>query len=461
MSGDQQTTLFDALLQASLDGIAVLRPVFRPGGDFADLVFETVNARAEEILARGEGELLGMQALRDFFAGDEDAFDKYRHVWLTGEPVRFEVDRRSGPSGRVFRGAIVRADDRVIVTFSDVTELVEANEALERQRVELLYQYELLDEQAADLARIAEDTDAARAEARNAERFVADLVEAMPLPVFFKAREDGRLRMANQLYADLHGRQGEEVVGRTLDDLFEPDILDKINARDRQLYDAAEPRQAYETDLAFAAAGRRRMVMHTAKMWDAANRLIGVTGVMVDVTEAHRLRQELERLATTDSLTGLANRRAFLERAGDEVERSIRYGRPVSVVMIDVDHFKVINDRHGHAIGDLVLQRVADMIGGTLRQASDMAARFGGEEFVLLLPETPVAGAQVRAERIREVFEATRVVAGDIEIAFTASFGVDEIRPGVDTGIETALKRADDALYRAKASGRNRVYLAA
>ncbi|GHD63651.1 hypothetical protein GCM10017083_54210 [Thalassobaculum fulvum] len=461
MPRNQPIILFEALLQSSLDGIVILSPLFGPDGGLEDLVFEIVNRRAEEILARGTGELLGQRVLQDFFGGDEETFEKYRRVWLTGEPARFEVDRRSGPSGLVFRGAIVRADAHLVVTFSDVTELVEANEALERQRVELLYQYELLDAQAADLARIAEDTDAARGEARNAARFVADLLEAIPVPVFFKNRDDRSFQMVNQRYAELHGRDPDEFVGRTLDEFFSPEMVAEIERRDRLLYDGDEPRQVYETDLVFAVAGRRRMVMHKAKMWDAENKMIGITGVMVDVTESHQLRQELERLATTDPLTGLANRRAFLARAREEVERASRHGRPMSVVMIDVDHFKSINDRHGHDVGDQVLQRVADMVGSTLRQSGDLAARFGGEEFVLLLPETPMAGAQALAERIREAFECTEVQTDAGPVGFTASFGVGEFRSDLDTDIETVLKRADDALYRAKTAGRNRVYLAA
>lgn len=458
---DHRTTLFDALLEASLDGIVVLYPWFGSDGGLEDLVFEIVNRRAEEILGRAEGELIGCRALRDFFGGDREAFSKYRRVWETGEPHRYEVDRRHEQPGAVFRGSIVRAEDKIVVTFADVTELVEANEALERQRVELLYQTEVLDTQATELAQIAEDTDAARSEARNAGRFVADLLEAIPVPVFFKSRDDRCLQMVNERYAALHGRDGDDVVGRTLDDLFEPRLVAEIEARDQELYDGDEPRQVYETDIAFAGAGIRRMVMHKAKMWDATNRLIGITGVMVDVTESHQLRQELERLATTDPLTGLANRRAFLERARDEVERAAQRGRPMSVVMIDIDHFKVINDRYGHDVGDQVLQRVAGLVRETVREPADVAARFGGEEFVLLLPETGLAAARILAERIRRAFEETPVDTRGGPVSFTASFGVEEFRASLDAGVETALKRADDALYRAKAAGRNRVHQAA
>lgn len=461
MPFERRNTLFDALLEASLDGIVVLYPSFGPDGGFADLVFEIVNRRAEEILGRAEGELIGTLALRDFFAGDREAFQKYQRVWETGEPHRYEVDRRHEHPGAVFRGSIVKAEEKIVVTFADVTELVDANEALERQRIELLYQNEVLDAQASDLARIAEDTDAARTEARNAGRFVTDLLEAIPVPVFFKSRDDRAFRMVNERYAELHGLDADAVVGRTLDDFFDPRIVAAIEARDQELYDGDEPRQAFEIDITFKAAGARRMVMHKAKMRDAHNRLIGITGVMVDVTESHQLRQELERLATTDPLTGLANRRAFLMRAREEVDRAARHGRPMSVVMIDIDHFKVINDRHGHDVGDQVLQRVAALVRDTVRQSVDVVARFGGEEFVLLLPETGLAGARILAERIRKAFEESLVDTDGGPVSFTASFGVEEFRTALDTGVETVLKRADDALYRAKAAGRNRVHQAA
>ena len=203
------------------------------------------------------------------------------------------------------------------------------------------------------------------------------------------------------------------------------------------------------------------MVLHKAKMRDADNQTIGVTGVMIDVTEAHRLRQELERLATTDPLTGLSNRRVFLDRAHEATARAIRHDRAVSVVMIDIDHFKSINDSHGHEVGDRVLMGIASALRQALRNETDLVARFGGEEFAILLPETSIAGASLLAERLRIVVENLMVETERGVIRFTASFGVETFRPGIDLSIETVLKRADDALYRAKSAGRNRVRTAA
>lgn len=459
MQPDADPLLFDALFEASLDGIAMLRPVLDEDGALRDLMFVRVNAAAAEIVCQGCAPAIGRLALRDHFGGDEEAFAPYRRVWETGAAARFEVDRR--PAAGVFRVSAVKAGQMVIVTFADITALVEANEALERQRVELTYQYEILDSQAAELAGIAEDIDAARAEARNAERFAADLLEAVPVPVFFKSLVGRRLRMVNQRYADLFGLDRAQVVGRTVHDLLGAPVADAIEARDEALYEGDLQRQVHEADVVFPGIGEpRRMVMHKARMRDADNRLIGITGVIVDVTESHRLRQELERLALTDPLTGLSNRRAFLAEADDAFARVAGEGGTASVVMMDVDHFKAVNDRHGHDVGDLVLQEVAAVLRAAVSPADGLAARYGGEEFVLLLPDATAAAARQIAERLRKAFEAAAVASTGGPVRFTASFGVGQWHGGGDT-VQAVLKRADAALYRAKASGRNCVQLAA
>jgi diguanylate cyclase (GGDEF)-like protein len=187
--------------------------------------------------------------------------------------------------------------------------------------------------------------------------------------------------------------------------------------------------------------------------------------VLRDVTVRERMRQELERayaeverLAQTDPLTGLANRRHFMGVLAQEVERSERYGRPLSLVALDLDHFKAVNDAHGHAAGDDVLREAARALRAVCRDV-DLAARMGGEEFSLLLPETDAAGARIVAERVRERIagKAHRAPAGQT-FRVTASLGVARLRPGASG--EALLQAADEALYRAKAAGRNQVVLA-
>ncbi len=163
--------------------------------------------------------------------------------------------------------------------------------------------------------------------------------------------------------------------------------------------------------------------------------------------------RQLEELSRTDPLTGLANRRAFDRELAWRFEHARRYGRPLSLAMIDLDHFKEINDQYGHPAGDAVLQRVAQILDRCTRD-SDFVARFGGEEFVGILPETPLLEALQFAEKIRAAVAAAEF---EIPLRVTVSIGVAGMpRSEVDSA-EALLRAADEALYRAKEKGRNRV----
>ncbi|MBI5166076.1 MAG: diguanylate cyclase [Magnetospirillum sp.] len=179
--------------------------------------------------------------------------------------------------------------------------------------------------------------------------------------------------------------------------------------------------------------------------------------VMEDITEHKRLQDELSRLATTDSLTGTANRRHFIACAVDEMARLSRSGQPLSVIMLDVDHFKHINDDFGHAAGDATLVALAEAAGTLLREI-DVLGRLGGEEFAVILPDTDLAAAAVVAERLRHGLGALATPVGAAVVTVTVSVGVSQVKPE-ETAIDAALKRADDALYRAKQHGRDRVEL--
>lgn len=175
-----------------------------------------------------------------------------------------------------------------------------------------------------------------------------------------------------------------------------------------------------------------------------------------DVTQRKKIEVEMERLARTDELTGLTSRRRFLEQAETETARSIRYNHPLSLLMLDADHFKRINDQHGHAAGDLVLRSLANVIHDSLR-GSDLAGRIGGEEFAILLPETDRPMALEVAERLRNAVEASQVMVGmEAPLGVTVSIGVASLR-SIEGGLGLLLSQADMALYRAKNSGRNRV----
>jgi diguanylate cyclase (GGDEF)-like protein len=173
--------------------------------------------------------------------------------------------------------------------------------------------------------------------------------------------------------------------------------------------------------------------------------------------QAEALQFELETQAHTDSLTGLANRRHFMDLAEMELSRSLRYGSPIAVMMIDVDHFKRINDTYGHSTGDVVLQQLADLFRSELRRI-DTIGRLGGEEFAVLLPQSDSAHALEVAERLRQTIADTGVALEQgLPLHFTVSIGLAAL-PGPATNIDTLLSQADDALYQAKRAGRNRVF---
>jgi diguanylate cyclase (GGDEF)-like protein len=166
---------------------------------------------------------------------------------------------------------------------------------------------------------------------------------------------------------------------------------------------------------------------------------------------------ELLKLATTDSLTGASNRRHFMEVSQGEFARAKRYGRPLCFLMLDVDHFKAVNDIHGHAAGDAVLRAICENIKGTMRH-SDILGRLGGEEFAILLIETPLPGALEFAERLRRKIEAMAIRHGDEEndIRVTVSMGLAAVLKDTES-LDSALNLADSLMYRAKQSGRNRI----
>ncbi|MDD2131527.1 sensor domain-containing diguanylate cyclase [Pseudomonas sp. 17391] len=215
------------------------------------------------------------------------------------------------------------------------------------------------------------------------------------------------------------------------------------------------------------------LVVHSAdevfQSWRRTAIVIGVaTGVLCmgllwltlllgrELRRRHEAEQGLATLAATDSLTGLANRRRLDQVLRLEWARAQRNHKPLAVLMVDVDHFKAFNQRHGHAGGDHALREVAKCIEACIRRPADLAARYGGEEFQVILPETDLAGARLLAERIRSSVAALAPFANDTR-AVTVSIGIGLYEAGPQHDLASVLGDADEALYRAKANGRNRV----
>lgn len=177
--------------------------------------------------------------------------------------------------------------------------------------------------------------------------------------------------------------------------------------------------------------------------------------IMRDISESKKTEEELLRLAATDPLTGALNRREFTLLSEREALRSNRYHHPLSLLMLDLDHFKRLNDTYGHSAGDKVLQRFTTLCVNALRNV-DFFGRWGGEEFVALLPETDIDGAAVIGERLRKLIADSVLNYHDQKITFTVSVGIAQYKDS-ESSIDGPLSRADSAVYDAKKAGRNRI----
>jgi two-component system cell cycle response regulator len=229
---------------------------------------------------------------------------------------------------------------------------------------------------------------------------------------------------------------------------------------DDDAFDDASGPQAIVREVCLGTLAVGRLAIAPRQPMDAKDvRLIEVIArELAGPIRMATLVEESQRLATVDALTGLMNRRAFTAALDGEIVRACRYAHPLGFVLIDVDHFKLVNDRRGHKAGDAVLAALGRHLGGVIRRC-DIVARWGGEEFVVGLPSTAGHGAKVFADRLRQSIEDMDVRDDDGErIPVTVSVGLAHLEHG--DSLETLVDRADRAMYKAKSTGRNRVVVA-
>ncbi|MDC7827403.1 sensor domain-containing diguanylate cyclase [Pseudomonas sp. BLCC-B13] len=256
--------------------------------------------------------------------------------------------------------------------------------------------------------------------------------------------KEGRIHDANPMLAELYARPLSELIGQPLADFFEAgdDLLVQLSVADSQPHDLLALRgdgSKFDAELSVAAL-------------DDGSRVAEIR----DVSVRKALEEELRLLAFRDPLTGALNRRAFAERAEQELLRSSRNSTPTCLAIFDLDYFKRINDSYGHAIGDQVLQRFSHLCHKRIRR-TDLFARFGGEEFVLLMPDTEQNQANALLNHLREHWADERLDSPQGVLHSTVSIGLVQIDSTYL--MEYWLERADTALYQAKSTGRNRVIL--
>jgi len=285
---------------------------------------------------------------------------------------------------------------------------------------------------------------------RQSEQNVRALFAAAPVPLILSRVRDQMVLLANQRASDLFEVPLEDVVGQR-----SPDFYVHKEERDAVVDQLLQTGRAENSLARFRTrSGRQFWGTLSGRVIDFEGDGCFLVGLH-DVTAHKELEERLRELATRDSLTGLFNRRHFLELAELQLEKSQRSGTPLTLCMFDADHFKAVNDEHGHGTGDDVLKAIARAAESAVR-GGDVLARIGGEEFAVLLPDTEQGDAGGVAERIRVAVESLAMQSDEWQrIHPTVSVGVARSIAGND--IEELIRRADAALYRAKESGRNRI----
>lgn len=281
---------------------------------------------------------------------------------------------------------------------------------------------------------------------------VQDLYDNAPCG-YHSLDRNGHIVLINQTELNWLGLTRDEALGRPFTDFLTDAGKAVFQARFPEFLKTGSVHDL-EFDLLRKDGTTIAVLVGATAIKDDAGQLVMSRSTVFDITERKRLERQLERLARTDALTGLSNRRDFYEFAEKEISRSRRSHSPLSILMLDIDFFKQVNDRYGHPVGDDVLKHLTHIC-KTILRGVDLLARMGGEEFAVLMPDTTLAHALEVAERLRQGIAAAPLVLSDgLEIAITASIGATQLLDA-DLSVEPLLHRVDSALYQAKRDGRN------
>jgi diguanylate cyclase (GGDEF)-like protein/PAS domain S-box-containing protein len=289
----------------------------------------------------------------------------------------------------------------------------------------------------------------------NSQRDIESILKNMP-DVFYRTDMQGFITLMSPSCKDVLGYEADEMIGRPLANFYcTPDEREKIVSAIQQ--GQGKSRQV-EACLIHKDGSKIWISTNAYMRLDENGQAIGVEGIARNITQRKTMEDKLTTLARIDDLTQVCNRRYFYEEAEKQLMLAQRYQRPMALLMLDLDHFKQVNDTHGHRAGDDLLIHFAHICRSTIRE-TDIIGRTGGEEFAILLPETGLDAASLLAERIRSNVESSSVAFNHAILTYTVSVGV-AVRDTEDLNIEKMLSHADKALYAAKKAGRNciRIY---
>ena len=261
---------------------------------------------------------------------------------------------------------------------------------------------------------------------------------------------------ANKLTEDLFADHFESIIGSTDEDLYNLTISPDIKNNDNEVLSFGKTIKNTEVHV-IKSTGEKRFYLSVRKpIYNHCHKIVGIMSTSTDISELYTLQQELEVKATTDHLTGLFNRRYLFDTAERAFSESKRHKTPLSLIIIDIDTFKSINDKYGHPVGDIIIQFISSQSGKELRK-EDVLARVGGEEFAILLPNTDIESANIIAEKIRCLINSQTVTGKWFgAISPKISLGVSSYNIE-DVEFQQIYSRADSALYNAKKLGKNQV----
>ncbi len=281
---------------------------------------------------------------------------------------------------------------------------------------------------------------------------LTELLDLLPIPIFYKDRSGAYLG-CNKAFENFIKLSRDELIGKTSHELFPEKLADIYSEKDEELFN--EPGiQVYDGEVVSYDNEMYIARFHKSTFTGKGGEVTGLIGAVFDITREVRQERYLEQLASYDTLTGLYNRRRGMAMVDMEISRSRHKDLSLSIIMMDVDYFKKINDIYGHIYGDEVLKRVSQIVKDNLRE-QDIVFRYGGEEFICCLPEAGREEALLVAEGIRESIASTFINQdGDTDRHITASFGIS-VFPGDGEGLGQLINRADHAMYRIKKNGRN------
>ena len=401
------------IVETAIEGILVFK---------CDFILTYVNQNLAEMLGYMREEMLG-ENIREFISDDEQpSHEAQMRKRAQGEDAVYERCLRKKDGSRhwtlISAKALMDEDGQFAGSFAMLTDINA------RKQVEVALQ-------------------ASEAKYR---MFIETAIEGV-----LSLDSQRRLTFVNRQMASMLGYTVEEMLGKPYES-FMPE--DQLREAEEQKHIRMEGQDAVYERCFLCKDGARHWTLVSAKaILDVHGQFIGSFGMFTDINKRKQLEDQLKQQATTDGLTGVVNRRYFLELATKEVRRALRLNHCLALALIDVDYFKHINDTYGHAVGDDALLAVTHIFQQNIREI-DVFARFGGDEFVLLLPETSLTQAQIILQRLCKMLTAQQVDLSGKAVPMTLSVGIAHVADAKDT-LDALIERADRTLYHAKKAGRN------